>query len=113
MRAFRSPRWLKDVRFSDSVLPACSTCPTRTINYNTLFSLKLLSVVCKTATVASTGRRLSSANGVATTCGGGVTGMVGRRVHHVVLGEVISAVVTTEPRGRADAAIFELKDLSE
>ena len=49
----------------------------------------------------------------ATTCGGGVTGMVGRRVHHVVLGEVICAEVTTEPRGRADAAIFELKDLGE
>lgn len=34
------------------------------MDYNTLFSLKLLSVVCKTVTVARTGRRLSSANGV-------------------------------------------------
>lgn len=38
--------------------------------------------------------------------------MVWRLVHYVVLGEVISAQVTTEWQDRADAAIFELKDLA-
>ncbi|MHA1154377.1 MAG: flavin reductase family protein [Alphaproteobacteria bacterium] len=33
--------------------------------------------------------------------------------HHVVLGEVTAAQVATEPSGRPDAAILEMKDLGE
>ncbi len=33
--------------------------------------------------------------------------------HHVVLGEVTAARVATEPKGRPDAAILEMKDLGE
>ena len=33
--------------------------------------------------------------------------------HHVVIGEVVQAGVTTPPTGRPDAAILEMKDLGE
>ncbi len=33
--------------------------------------------------------------------------------HHVVLGEVTAAQVATEPAGRPDEAILEMKDLGE
>jgi flavin reductase (DIM6/NTAB) family NADH-FMN oxidoreductase RutF len=33
--------------------------------------------------------------------------------HHIVLGEVVDAVMTTKPAGRPDAAILEMKDLGD
>ena len=33
--------------------------------------------------------------------------------HHVVVGEVVDAVVNQEPKGRADEAILEMKDLGD
>ena len=42
-----------------------------------------------------------------------VAEIVERGDHHVVIGEVIAARVSTEPTGRPDEAILEMKDLGE
>jgi len=39
--------------------------------------------------------------------------VVQRGDHHIVIGEAVGANVATEPEGRADAAILEMKELGE
>jgi len=42
-----------------------------------------------------------------------VVEVIERGDHHIVVGEVVNAVVHRMPEGRADAAILEMKDLGE
>lgn len=42
-----------------------------------------------------------------------VTAVIEQGDHHIIVGEVVDAHVTTPPTGRADAAILEMKDLGD